>query len=167
MGFRATFRGGALSSARQLARHPETREDTLGRRRTNDMGRARSQSLAMSTRWLHLACFLIGSSAGAFATGCVANEPVAPTHGIAVNAPPPSPVSEAAPPPSPSAQSVWVTGYWHWNGVQYTWIPGHWENPPPGAMWSAPQYMSQGGGHFYQPGRWSHGPGARNAQSLR
>lgn len=131
------------------------------------MGRARSHSLAMSTRWLHLAYFLIGSSAGAFATGCVANEPVAPTHGIAVNAPPPSPVSEAAPPPSPSAQSVWVTGYWHWNGVQYTWIPGHWENPPPGAMWSAPQYMSQGGGHFYQPGRWSHGPGARNAQSLR
>jgi hypothetical protein len=27
--------------------------------------------------------------------------------------------------------SVWVAGYWHWNGVKYVWVRGHWERAKP------------------------------------
>ena len=30
-------------------------------------------------------------------------------------------------PPTPS--SLWVRGYWHWDGVDYVWQRGHWEEP--------------------------------------
>jgi hypothetical protein len=87
-------------------------------------------------------------------TGCVATEtPVAP-RGIAVSSPPPPPPPEPQRPPAPSAASVWVAGYWHWTGMQYAWIPGHWENGPPGAAWAAPRYTASQGETIYEPGRW-------------
>jgi hypothetical protein len=53
---------------------------------------------------------------------------------------------------------VWIAGYWHWSGMQYTWIPGHWENAPPGARWRAPRYSIREGTYFYEPGSWSRHP---------
>lgn len=35
---------------------------------------------------------------------------------------------------APSQQlpgSVWVEGYWHWDGVRYVWQRGHWQPPLP------------------------------------
>jgi hypothetical protein len=89
--------------------------------------------------------------------GCVVEASVSAGTGVAVTGPPPPPMREERPPP-PDAQAVWVAGYWHWSGLQYTWIPGHWENAPPGASWRAPRYSLRDGTYFYEPGGWSRHP---------
>ena len=93
------------------------------------------------------------------ASGCVveAGTSASVGGGVAVSGPPPQPMPEARPQP-PDAQAVWVAGYWHWSGMQYTWIPGHWENAPPGASWRAPRYSIREGTYFYEPGSWSRRP---------
>lgn len=86
--------------------------------------------------------------------GCVVNEPESPPRGVVVSGPPPAPVRETPPPP-PNQSSIWVAGYWHWTGMQYAWIPGHWEAPPSGASWAAPRVTTTRDGRFvYEPGGW-------------
>ncbi len=99
------------------------------------------------------ACTSIATLGLAF-TGCVveAGPPVA--SGIAVSGPPPQPVVEARPPP-PAPRAVWIAGYWHWTGMQYAWIPGHWEEARQGTQWRGPSYPLRDGTYFYEPGRWS------------
>lgn len=63
-------------------------------------------------------------------------------------------MSDATAPPPPTPGATWVTGYWHWTGAQYTWVPGHWETPPHGAKWMGPRYSSHEGQYFYESGRW-------------
>ena len=78
--------------------------------------------------------------AAAFAvSGCVVETVSVPQPGVAVGGPPPPPVVESRPAP-PVGRVVWVAGYWHWTGMQYAWIPGHWEGERPGAVWRAPRY---------------------------
>jgi hypothetical protein len=89
--------------------------------------------------------------------GCVVEAAVPVPNGVAVGGPPPQPVSEMRPPP-PNTRMVWVAGYWHWTGMQYTWIPGHWESAPPGLLWRAPRYSVREGAYFYEPGGWLRGP---------
>jgi hypothetical protein len=97
------------------------------------------------------AALLLMSAGG----GCVVETVNAPPSGVAVSGPPPDPMQETRPPP-PSARAIWVAGYWHWTGMQYTWIPGHWEHaPPPGARWRAPHYSLRDGTYFYEPGGWT------------
>jgi hypothetical protein len=101
---------------------------------------------------------LVGIAAGALLCSllqaCVAASSVPPPRGIIVSGPPPAPlVEEASPRTQPLA--VWIGGYWHWTGIQYAWIPGHWEAPPPsGARWRAPRYVKTEGAYVYEPGRW-------------
>lgn len=91
----------------------------------------------------------------ALTTGCVVNEPESPARGVVVSGPPPAPVREERP-PTPNAQSIWVAGYWHWTGMQYAWIPGHWEAPPGGAVWTAPRITSlRDGRYVYESGGWN------------
>jgi WXXGXW repeat (2 copies) len=92
---------------------------------------------------------------------CVVNEAESPSRGVVVSGPPPPAVREERP-TAPSPQSVWVVGYWHWTGMQYAWIPGHWDAPPPGAVWNAPVYSARDGKYFYETGGWKTG-GTRNA----
>jgi hypothetical protein len=92
----------------------------------------------------------------AFASGCVVEAGSGPPPGVAVSAPPPQPMTETRP-PSPGPNDVWIAGYWHWTGMQYTWIPGHWEVPRAGARWRAPRYSLHDGTYFYEPGAWSSG----------
>jgi hypothetical protein len=35
-----------------------------------------------------------------------------------------------APPDKAKAGAVWVQGYWHWDGVRYTWQRGRWHDDP-------------------------------------
>jgi hypothetical protein len=93
--------------------------------------------------------------------GCVVNEPEVPTRGVVVSGPPPEPVREERP-AAPGPKAVWVSGYWHWTGTQYAWIPGHWDAAPPGATWSGPVYSARDGRYFYESGGWKPGD-ARNA----
>lgn len=99
---------------------------------------------------------LVALLSGPVGAACVVNEAESPARGVVVNGPPPAAVREdraaAATPPSP--QSVWVVGYWHWTGMQYAWIPGHWDAPPPGAVWNAPVYSARDGKYFYESGGW-------------
>jgi hypothetical protein len=86
-------------------------------------------------------------------SGCVVETVNAPPPGVAVGGPPPAPMRETRP-PTPGGRVVWVAGYWHWTGMQYTWIPGHWEEERPGAIWRAPRYSLREGVYFYEPGGW-------------
>jgi hypothetical protein len=97
---------------------------------------------------------LIVMGLATLAVGCVVNEPESPTRGVVVSGPPPAPVHEERP-PAPSAQALWVAGYWHWTGMQYAWIPGHWEAPPSGSVWTAPRVTTlQDGRYIYESGGW-------------
>jgi hypothetical protein len=119
---------------------------------------------AVATVAVSLALFGLGLG------GCVATEVAAPPRGVVVSGPPPAPMAEIDRPAAPSQASVWIVGYWHWTGTQYTWIPGHWENAPPGAAWNAPRYVAHGGAYFYEAGTWrpSEGAGPRtSANALR
>jgi hypothetical protein len=96
--------------------------------------------------------------------GCVANEPVTPARGVSVSGPPPAPLQDERP-PQPSGQATWVAGYWHWTGVHYAWIPGHWEQAPAGSTWAAPRYVTRDGSYFYEPGNWHHAQGQQNQRA--
>jgi len=102
----------------------------------------------------------------AFTAACVVNEPESPPRGVVVSGPPPAPMQENRPPP-PNADSVWVGGYWHWTGMQYAWIPGHWDAPPPGSSWSAPQYSQRDGKYFYESGGWRKTPEQNTRSAVR
>jgi hypothetical protein len=90
--------------------------------------------------------------------GCVATAQSAPPRGVVVSGPPPAPLADERP-PQPRADAQWVAGYWHWTGMQYAWIPGHWESAPPGTTWSAPRYnVTADGAYFYEAGGWNGPP---------
>jgi hypothetical protein len=68
-------------------------------------------------------------------------------------APPPTPTETVPPQPTPNA--VWATGYWVYDGRTYTWMPSHWETPPPGARsYVAGHYENRNGQNVYVPGYW-------------
>ena len=96
-------------------------------------------------------------AAGALASqtvGCVATAETMPTRGVVVSGPPPAPLNEARPDP-PKSRAAWVGGYWHWTGMQYAWIPGHWDRAPQGSQWIGPRYFQQGGQYRYEAGSWA------------
>lgn len=97
---------------------------------------------------------LLTLTALAGATGCVATPPSPPPRAMVVMTPPPPPVQEQ-PTPAPNPTARWLSGYWHWTGIEYAWIPGHWAVAPANSIWSAPRYFNQGGQTFYEPGRWA------------
>lgn len=70
--------------------------------------------------------------------------------GTAVAQPPPPgyaqvppPRQEMVPPPPQGGRMIWEPGHWHWDGVRYVWIGGH--------------YIERRGGHWVA-GRWVWGP---------
>jgi hypothetical protein len=105
-----------------------------------------------------------GSAAGALLVlastlaACVPTESALPPRGVAVSGPPPAPIEEVAPAAAPFPAAVWVAGYWHWTGMHYAWIPGHWENAPPGTAWAAPRYVRTEAGYYYEAGTWKPAP---------
>jgi hypothetical protein len=57
---------------------------------------------------------------------------------------PPPPQYEAVPPP-PGERYVWEPGHWHWDGVRYFWVRGHY-------------VIRQAGYGHYVPGHWRWAP---------
>jgi len=98
----------------------------------------------------------LAALAGVSVTACVVTTVAPPSRGIMVSGPPPAIVREERRPPPPAPQASWISGYWHWTGIQYAWIPGHWEAAPPmGTTWRAPLYVQNNGAYFYEPGGWA------------
>jgi hypothetical protein len=70
--------------------------------------------------------------------------------GTAVAQPPPPPYAAVpeprpeTPPPPPRPDLMWEPGHWHWDGVRYVWVPGH--------------YIGHRQGRWV-PGRWVWAPG--------
>src|SRR5580692_2676489 len=117
------------------------------------------------------------------AAACVANEPPPTTLGYGqygygygygnpggrafvgeptaeyVSSPPPEPLYEQEP-PAPSDGSVWIDGYWHWNGEEWVWVSGRWEQEQDGYVYVEPYYTYTEGAYLYTPGYW------RSGQSL-
>ena len=83
---------------------------------------------------------------------CVVEAGMGAGLGMAVSSPPPAPMNEGRPPPPPG-HATWIAGYWHWTGMQYTWIPGHWDVRA--GVWRPPRYSLREGTYFYEPGAWS------------
>jgi hypothetical protein len=100
------------------------------------------------------AVVIAGLALGCLGLGCVAAATTPPARVIVVTSPPPPPIVEERT-PQPRASTSWIAGYWHWTGIQYAWIPGHWEaSPRVGATWRAPRYVKAEGSYIYEPGTW-------------
>ena len=67
---------------------------------------------------------------------------------------PPAPRYEA-PPPAPNDRVVWDPGHWQWDGHDYAWLPGHYEERPVReARWEPGHWDQRGGGWVWAPGHW-------------
>lgn len=70
--------------------------------------------------------------------GCASTIPRPPTSPhlpgelVEVPFPPPANRSDLVP-PRPHPNSLWVDGEWRWQRTRWTWRPGAWVIPPPGA----------------------------------
>jgi hypothetical protein len=78
-----------------------------------------------------------------------------PPRSVFVARPPPEPLPDFRSGP-PAVGMPWIAGYWHFNGTDYVWIPGHWESPRPGWEWKPPAvvYSQQRRAWVYEHGRW-------------
>ena len=60
-------------------------------------------------------------------------------------------------PTRPDRDSVWIKGYWHWEGSRWDWVNGRWERPEQRShRWVAPRYVREGKAWRYEPPHWSH-----------
>ena len=58
--------------------------------------------------------------------------------------------------PRPDRYSVWIRGFWDWQGDQWIWVPGRWDRPVRRhARWIGPRYHREFGAWRYEPGHWS------------
>jgi hypothetical protein len=57
----------------------------------------------------------------------------------------------------PGPNHMWINGYWHHTGQEWSWNDGRWsERPRAHARWVSPRYKKVRGGYQYIPGHWSH-----------
>jgi hypothetical protein len=95
------------------------------------------------------AALLVGMAAGMSLTAGAA---------MAQPAPIPPPQVEAGPPPvipGPPERWVFEPGHWHWNGVQYVWVPRHWVIRKVGWVhWHAGHWSDHGGVWHWVPAEW-------------
>jgi len=71
----------------------------------------------------------------------------------APNAPPP-PKVETIPPP-PMQTTIWVTGFWQWNGSTWVWVAGSYQaRPEVGLSWRPAEWRARGSVHVLVPGGW-------------
>lgn len=75
--------------------------------------------------------------------------------GVWVSSPPPA-LQLETPPPAPSALHIWIGGHWDWNPqrVQYTWVPGHYEQRREGYAWVPVRWEHTNERWRYVPGHW-------------
>ncbi len=57
-------------------------------------------------------------------------------------------------PAPPSAEYVWISGDWFWNGGRYAWREGHYERRRPGFRWEEGRWVTAHRGWRWAPGHW-------------
>ena len=74
----------------------------------------------------------------------------------------PPPLQSEAPPPPPMAATIWVSGFWQWNGRVWVWVPGSWQmRPDAGSSWRPAEWKTRGTVHVLIPGGWIRVRGGR------
>lgn len=104
--------------------------------------------------------FVVAAAAGLLPlAGCVV-APVGPVDpyygGEVVHEPPPPPRAEVYG-VAPVAGWIWLSGYWHWGGARYAWVPGRWAAPRPGHYWQPHHWYRHGHGWRRGGGHWRRG----------
>ena len=67
---------------------------------------------------------------------------------------PPPPRTEEIPPP-PMTTTIWVSGFWQWNGASYVWVAGGYQaRPEAGVSWRPAEWRARGAVHVLIPGGW-------------
>ncbi len=79
--------------------------------------------------------------------------PPPPPQVIEVQMAPPPPIVEVRPNAPPG--SVWIPGYWHWNGQRHMWIGGRWSAARAGMRWEPDHWVNTGRGYRMEHGRWA------------
>src|SRR5512141_886852 len=86
-----------------------------------------------------------------------AAQPSRPTLEIRIANTAPPRVRYERVPRRPDRDSVWIKGYWHWEGNRWDWVNGRWERPEQRSRrWVAPRYRREGNAWRYEPPHWSH-----------
>ena len=68
--------------------------------------------------------------------------------------PPPPPCPEAVPPP-PMRTTIWIGGFWQWNGAEWVWVAGSYQaRPAVGMSWRPTVWKPRGTRHVLIPGGW-------------
>jgi hypothetical protein len=76
---------------------------------------------------------------------------------VRIGPPPPRPYEAVPPPPPEHRDWAWHAGYHQWDGHNYVWVPGHYEQPPyRGAHWVDGHWAHRGGGYVWVEGHWRH-----------
>jgi WXXGXW repeat (2 copies) len=106
-------------------------------------------------RW-KLVVPVVACMASLFVFGCAAQvdatpPSTAPAAVMATSAPPPVQIEVV--PVAPSIDHVWIKGYWHWNGAQWAWRPGHYDIKR-GYSWVPAHYDEKGSSWSYVEGHW-------------
>ena len=79
---------------------------------------------------------------------------------ISLIAPPPIPTYSYQQPAPPAQNSMWIPGYWNWNGSAYNWVAGRWTNAPrPGLVWTPSYWQATPAGYVYHSGYWGNSVG--------
>ncbi len=74
---------------------------------------------------------------------------------ISMIAPPAIPSSSYQQPAPPAPNSMWIPGYWNWNGSSYQWVAGRWTYAPsPGLVWTPSYWQATPAGYLYHSGYW-------------
>jgi WXXGXW repeat (2 copies) len=61
-----------------------------------------------------------------------------------------------APPSGRADTAYWVDGRWRWDGQEFGWVPGHYQDAPRRvATWQAGHWERDRAGWTYIDGRWS------------
>lgn len=66
-------------------------------------------------------------------------------------APPPLPMEII---PAGTSGSVWIPGYWYWDGGQFKWVSGVWADMRPGYYWVPAQWEHLSSSYHFEPGHW-------------
>lgn len=70
---------------------------------------------------------------------------------VGVNVAPPNTTQDVMT-PAPGAGHQWQSGFWHWNGSQYQWVPGRWVQTQ--YRWQPARWELVNGQYYFRQGQW-------------